>query len=488
MTIRFKPPFPSRAARDRAAAARRSTAADMRPRPRVLAVAEGANPEMVSVPLVGWSIATALRDVADVHIVTQVRNREAFLRAGLVEGTDFTAIDSEAVARPLWRLSEALGVGPGSGKGWTAAQAISLVSAAWFERLVWDRFGDAVAAGDWDVVHRITPLSPTKPSSLAVRCARVGTPFVLGPLNGGVPWPAAFDAERRREREWLSYARGAYKLLPGRRATLRAAAAILVGSRHTQSEIPAAFRAKTVWIPENGIDPERFNLEAAPGTGGAPGADEPGGRPLTACFVGRMVPYKGPDMALEAAAPLLADGRMRLEMIGDGPMLDGLRAQAERLGVADAVVFHGWLDHRDVQGVMARCDLMALPSIREFGGGVVLEAMALGLPPVVVDYAGPGELVEPDWGLKLPLGDRAALVASFRDAFARLAADPAPLATMGALARARVETAFTWASKAQQIAAVYDWVRRDGGDPPQPCRTGARARAGELTSAEPAPI
>lgn len=415
-------------------------------RRKILAIAEAANPEWVSVPLVGWSLASALRAVADVHIVTQVRNRDAFVRAGLRDGTDFTAIDSEAIAKPLHRASELLRMG--SGKGWTMTTAINALSYPHFERLVWARFGPDIRAGKYDLVHRITPLSPTITSPIAPRCAAAGVPFVLGPLNGGVPWPKGFDTERRQEREWLSYVRGAYKLIPGRGRTLKAASAILAGSRHTESEIPRQYRDKTIYLPENAIDPARFNLVAEQDVSG----------PLRACFIGRLVPYKGPDMLLEAAAPLLRDGRLSLDVIGDGPMRGALEEQAARLSIVQAVTFHGNLAHADVQGVAVQSNLLTFPSIREFGGGVVLEAMALGVVPVVVDYAGPGELVSEQTGYKVAIGPRAQIITRLGAALNTIAAAPEGLPHMGARARALVRKDFTWEAKAARVLQAYETI------------------------------
>jgi glycosyltransferase involved in cell wall biosynthesis len=415
------------------------------PRPRVLAIAEAANPEWVSVPLVGWSLAQAIRDVADVHLVTQVRNRDAILRAGLVEGEDFTAIDSEAVARPLWALAEKLRMG--EGKGWTTLQAFNALMYPWFEHLVWKQFGPAIEAGKFDIVHRITPLSPTITSPIARKVDRAGVPFILGPLNGGVPWPKHFDAERRAEKEWLSYLRSAYKHLPGRDTALRHASAIVVGSRHTQSEIPDAYQDKTIYIPENGIDPARFNKIA-----------QPSGPVLKACFVGRLVPYKGADMLINAAADLLRSGRMSLDIIGDGPMLGALMEQAKSLDCEAGLTFHKWIPHAEVQTILSQSHVLSFPSIREFGGGVVLEAMALGVVPVIVDYAGPGELVTADTGFKVPCGSREAIIAAFKQTLEQIAQSPEALAPIAANAKARVDEYFLWSCKAAQMRDVYAWT------------------------------
>lgn len=413
---------------------------------RVLVIAEAANPEWVSVPLVGWSHSRALAGVADVHVVTHVRNAGAFARAGLVEGRDFTAIDSERVAKPLHRASELLR--GGSGKGWTMVTAVASISYYYFERLVWKRFGAEIRAGKFDIVHRVTPLSPTTTSLIAGKCRKAGVPFVLGPLNGGVPWPREFDGARRREREWLSYVRDAYKLMPGYASTRRNAAAILAGSKHTLAQVPARYQEKCVYLPENAIDPNRFTLCAS----------GPVSSPLKLAFVGRLVPYKGPDMLLEAIVPLARAGLVRLDVLGDGPLMPELKAIVEREKIGDAVTLAGWVEHGQLQHRLVQSDVFAFPSIREFGGGVVLEAMALGLVPVIVNYGGPGELVSPDTGYALTLGTRAQIIASFRETLERLARDPSGVRAMGERGRRDVFERFTWEAKARQVLQVYDWV------------------------------
>jgi len=421
----------------------------------ILVIAEAANPDWVSVPLVGWSLANALRKVCNVHIVTQIRNREAILRKGLVEYDDFTAIDSEAVEKPFWKLANLLR--GGEGKGWTTISAFKAFSYYYFEYLVWKKFGSDIRNKKYDIVHRVTPLSPTTPSIMAKKCFKAGVPFVLGPLNGGVPWPKEFDSERRKEREWLSYIRNAYKLMPGYKSTLKSASAIITGSKDTLKQVPALYHDKCVYIPENAIDPERFSLTAQPYREG----------PLRACFIGRLVPYKGPDMLLEAALPLLKAGALKLDIIGDGPLMQLLVDMVNKENIGSSVKLTGWIEHSEIQNKICQSQVLAFPSIREFGGGVALEAMALGIVPLIVDYAGPGELVVEGTGYKVPLGSREEIVLAMREKLKWITENPDVLEGIAQNAKQRVFDYFTWDKKAAQINNVYKWVVNEDDRKPQ---------------------
>src|ERR1035437_525448 len=269
---------------------------------KILLIAEAANPEWASVPLIGWSLSRALAKITDAHIVTQVRNRDAFKRAGLIEGRDFTAIDNEQTASPLYKLSERLS--GGAGKGWTTMMAFSSPAYYSFEREIWRQMGARICAHEFDLVHRVTPLSPTSQSLIAKRLAKHNVPFVIGPLNGGVPWPKGFIDRQHAEREWLSHVRWLYKLMPYYRSTRRYSAAIIAGSKYTYGQLPHWTKEKCVYIPENGVDLERFK---SPRTRSAR-------LPLRGAFVGRLVPYKGADMLLEAAAEFLKEGQLELHI------------------------------------------------------------------------------------------------------------------------------------------------------------------------------
>jgi glycosyltransferase involved in cell wall biosynthesis len=415
-------------------------------RVRALLIAEACNPEWVSVPLVGWSLVRALSDVCDAHVLTQIRNRDAFVRAGWCEGKDFTALDTENVARLAWQAGSILR--GGAGKGWTTLTALSALTHYHFEGQVWKVFGKAIEKGEYDVVHRITPLSPTVASPIAKWCKQAGVPFVLGPLNGGIAWPKGFNKARWQENEWLSYLRGFYKLMPYYHSTRQHAAALLIGSKATWEQLPARYRSRAFYLPENAIDPARFPA-------GQPKAPQ---QPLRALFVGRLVPYKGADMVLAASANAIKAGKLALTLVGDGPQREFLTQEVHRLGVESGVKFTGWLEHTEIRKQLEQADIFVFPSVREFGGGAVLEAMAAAVPPIVVDYGGPAEIVTPATGWTLPIGPRTDIVIALTALLDRLIASPEEIAAKSAAAVRRCFAEFTWAAKAQRVLDIYSWV------------------------------
>ncbi len=174
-------------------------------RVRVLLIAESCNPAWTSVPLVGYSLARALAEHPDLEVtlVTHVRNRPFLEADPLAAAARIHYIDNEWLARPLYSLSTLLR--GGHDLSWTTNTAMAWLSYMVFEHEVLRRFRRQFRDGAFDLIHRLTPLSPTMGSPLA---SLAGVPMMLGPLNGGLPWPRDYPELRRQEREWLVPLRG----------------------------------------------------------------------------------------------------------------------------------------------------------------------------------------------------------------------------------------------------------------------------------------
>jgi glycosyltransferase involved in cell wall biosynthesis len=152
-------------------------------------------------------------------------------------------------------------------------------------------------------------------------------------------------------------------------------------------------------------------------------------------IVARLVSDKAHDVLLEAFALLCEELKeWRLAVVGDGRLKPELYAQAENLGIAGRVDWHGIVP--DPHAFYRRASIFALPSRVEGTPNALLEAMNWGLPVIVSDGApGPLELVKDEvTGLVVPVNDPARLAAALR----RLGNDGALRQRLGAAARERV--------------------------------------------------
>ena len=169
--------------------------------------------------------------------------------------------------------------------------------------------------------------------------------------------------------------------------------------------------------------------------------------------VGRIYFEKGHAYLLMAVAGLAAiHPKLRLMVVGTGPLLPGLQALAARLGIQDRVIFTGYFD--DLAGALSAMDVFALTSILEEGfPTVALEAQAMGLPVVATDMGGTRETMNVgETGVLVPPKDVQALIT----ALGPLLSDPEKRATMGAAARTWLRGQFRLDTMISEVSAVYE--------------------------------
>jgi glycosyltransferase involved in cell wall biosynthesis len=157
-------------------------------------------------------------------------------------------------------------------------------------------------------------------------------------------------------------------------------------------------------------------------------------------ILGRLVPHKRVEIALATLARLRGQWPdLTLTVIGQGYWEPALRAEAERLGVAGAVRFTGYVDDAAKHRMLAEAWLHLMPSVKEGWGLVVMESAAHGTPTVAFRSAGgPRESIVHE-GTGLLVDDEAGFV----DAVRGLLADDALRGRLGSAARVRAAR-FSW--------------------------------------------
>jgi glycosyltransferase involved in cell wall biosynthesis len=227
----------------------------------------------------------------------------------------------------------------------------------------------------------------------------------------------------------------------GERWVMRSADFAIAGTEAAAEVLRGkGYRGRLSTIPQFGTSESLF----------APPESRPQ-RPFTIGYIGRIVPEKGIDILLQAAAQL--GGEWRLRLVGGGSARDELQAQA--LGLGDRVTFAGQLPSADLPAQYHKLDALVLPSLtrpnwKEQFGRVLVEAMASGVPVVGSDSGAiPGVIGAA--GLIVPEGDVEALARALAD----LRAQPALRCELSEQGRARFLAHFTHEQVAASTVAVY---------------------------------
>lgn len=428
----------------------RSSPGDVMGRLRILLLAPMCNPDGISIPYVSYSHAEALARLHDVSLIIGSPVEEPVRRA---KGP-FRSIE---VVRLPWLERIYAWCFRWIFKHNFASQALTAFSYPFsigFEYGAWRKLRRRIRSGEFDLVMRILPITAVLPSPFGFFLRKGPIPFVIGPINGGLPFVHGFK-QAESQREWVSRLRHLYRFMPFARSTYRNAAAILAASSQTYAEF-AGYRDKLFFLPENGVSWDLCSEDAR---------ELNRDNKAELIFAGGLIPCKACDLALRAAAPLLKDDMARFTILGDGPERSRLESLARSLGIEKAVSFSGWVSRAEVIQRLRSADVLVFPSIRDFGGGVVFEALATGVVPLVVDFGGPGDIVHAEIGYKVSLTNEDDVVAQIERILTKLVGDRSLLGRLRQQGMTYAREHLTWEAKARDTTEVLNWVLGRGHKP-----------------------
>jgi glycosyltransferase involved in cell wall biosynthesis len=303
---------------------------------------------------------------------------------------------------------------------------------------------DLVAGASIDIVHQPIPVSPRFPSLMS----GLGVPVVIGPMNGGMEYPAAF---RQREsfltRAAVNIGRHLSDFVNSQLSGKKLAEVLLVANQRTRLALPSGVRGQVIELPENGVHIGTWSSSSTKSP-----TDLGASAKCRFVFMGRLVDWKGVDMAIEAISRV---PNAELVIIGDGPMREPWRKAAEDLHISDRVTFTGWLPQDECAPHIHSSLALVLPSIYECGGAVVLEAMASGTPVIATNWGGPADYLDGSCGFLIDPRSREAIVEGFAAAMQQLIDHPEQRDQLGAKGKQRVLEHFDWEKKIDRVLEIY---------------------------------
>lgn len=235
----------------------------------------------------------------------------------------------------------------------------------------------------FEVMHHVTYAVFRNPSYLYL----LNVPLIFGPVGGGESSPRALRKSMSLKGRVVENIRDAFNVLPQFdpfwQVMLRRCARVVVKTEETRARLPRKIRQRAVLALENMVT-------KTPYLAGEPRRDPP----LKLLYAGRLLPWKGVHLALNAIAHLRNRASVTFTIVGKGPQESCLEEQVRNLGLQDTVRLVGWMPKSELEALYSTHDALLFPSLHDSGGTVVMEALAHGLPVICLALGGPAVTVD----------------------------------------------------------------------------------------------
>ena len=277
------------------------------------------------------------------------------------------------------------------------------------------------------------------------------TSFIWGPIGGGDCEPRPFLKLlpfKQKVIQSFRYVMNALSFMhPGVMFAAYRAKVILARTPNTARAIPNCFRAKVQTILETAMEDSVFEHKCVYQL------NDDVVRMIT---TGRLLPNKNIVTAVKSLEYIPKDYRVRLTIIGSGYQRREIEETAKRIGRSQDVVIIDELPREEVLAVVERSDIFLFPSLREGGSWSLMEAMAIGLPVICLDWAGMAIITDDNCAIRLPVSNPEQMPKDMAGAIITLIKNPGLREAMGKAGRNRIKEVYNWKTKGLFVEQLFN--------------------------------
>ena len=410
------------------------------PAPRICIVCQNASYKFGGEASLPWLCFKYLRQRGvDAHLVAHERTRPEVLEGFPGDHDRLHFSPDTAIERLLWQCGKVLPTK-------IDEQTLTVLRQIQNQRHQREIVRRLIAENGVQIVHEINPVSPKMVSLMH----GLGVPVIIGPLAGGMKYPPAFRymdsrAGRAVEAMGRTFSNFANRVIPGKRR----AAALIVANDQARQALPPGVTGKIFHIPDVGVDLTVWNERGK--------IDSREDDEIRFIYLGRLSDWKGVQFLIPAfKAVAEQQPRAMLHILGDGRERQSLEELTRNLNLSDRVKFVGWVSAEEGSRRLRSADVFVLPSLREVGGIVLLEAMAVGLPVITTNWGGPAIHVTDETGIRVNPDSQEGFVRGLSEAMLRLANSPELRRQMGQAGIQRVRgNLYDWNQKTDRLLEIY---------------------------------